>query len=284
MIKIGYYPGCSLEGTSSDYGMSVRRMAEGLGWELRELEDWNCCGASAAHQTNRLLALSLPARVLALAEEQGVTELLAPCAACSSRLISTNKTLSENPETAKEINEIIEMNYKGTVKVLNVVQALQKHAMPEIERKVRRKLTGLKVACYYGCLLVRQPKVLKFDDPEEPKSMEQIVAALGAEAVDWPLKTDCCGAGLSMSVTEAVVDLTHKILENAKFHGAQVVAVACPMCHSNLDMRQLDVNRRYGAQNLPIMFLTQLVGLALGIPEKDLGLKKHFVKATSVVK
>jgi heterodisulfide reductase subunit B len=284
MIKIGYYPGCSLEGTSSDYGMSVLKMAEGLGWQLQEIEDWNCCGATAAHQTNHLLALSLPARVLALAEEQGFTEILAPCAACTSRLIGTNKTLTESPETLKEINGIIEMNYKGTVKVLNVIQALRKYAMPEMAQRIRRKLTGLKVACYYGCLLVRQPKVLEFDDAEDPKSMEEIVAALGAEPVDWPLKTDCCGAGLSMSVTPAVVDLTHKILANAKFHGAQVVAVACPMCHSNLDMRQLDVNRRYGKQNLPIMFLTQLVGLALGISEKDLGLKKHFTKATSVVK
>jgi len=176
------------------------------------------------------------------------------------------------------------MNYKGTVKVLNIIQALQRHAAPEMEKRIRRKLTGLKVACYYGCVLVRQPDVVEFDDPEQPTSMEKIVTALGAEAVDWPLKTDCCGAGFSMSVTPAVVDLTHRILANAKSHGAQVVAVACPMCHSNLDMRQLDVNRRYGKQNLPIMFLTQLVGLALGMSEKEVGLKKHFVKATGVVK
>jgi heterodisulfide reductase subunit B len=264
--------------------MSVVKMAAGLGWELQEVEDWNCCGASAAHQTNRLLALSLPARALALAEEQGIADLLAPCALCSNRLLTTNKAFREEPETAKEINEIIEMNYKGGVRVLNVIQALQKYAMPDIEKRIRRKLNGLKVACYYGCVLVRQPEVVEFDDPEQPSSMEKIVTALGAEAVDWPLRTDCCGAGLSMSATAAVVDLTHKILANAKFHGAQVVAVACPMCHSNLDMRQLDVNRQYGKQNLPIMFLTQLVGLALGMSEKELGLKKHFTKATGVVK
>ncbi len=284
MTKLGYYPGCSLEGTASDYGISVRRMARALGWELQEVEDWNCCGASAAHQTNRLLSLSLPARVLALAEEQGITELLVPCAACFSRLIHANKAMQQDPETAKEINDIIEMNYRGTVSVLNLIEALQKYAMPDIAGKVQRKLSKLKVACYYGCLLLRPPKYTEFDDAEQPSSMEDITRALGAEIVDWPFKTECCGAGFSMSNTEAVVDLTHKILENARHHGARVIAVACPMCHSNLDMRQLDVNRRYEKYDIPILFLSQLVGLALGVPEKELALRKHFIKATSLLK
>lgn len=284
MTRLGYYPGCSLEGTSSDYGISVRRMAAALGWELQEIEDWNCCGASAAHQTNHLLALSLPARVLALAERQGIAEILAPCALCSGRLICTGKVLADDPALAKEISGIIEMDYRGTVKVLNVIQAILQYALPGLEGKIRKKLTGARIAAYYGCLLVRQPKFVEFDDPEQPASMEKIISALGAEPVEWPFKTECCGAGLSMSHTEAVVDLTHKVLENARHHGAQIIAVACPMCHSNLDMRQIDVNRRYGKYGIPVMFISQLVGLALGVPEKELALSKHFVRATSVIR
>ena len=244
-MKLGYYPGCSLEGTSADYGISVQKMADALGWELQEVEDWNCCGASAAHQTNHLLALALPARVLALAEEQGIKNLFAPCAACSHRLFQTNYELSRDAKLAAKINGIIEMNYKGAVRVFNLIQALQEFA-GDLEGKIVRRFDGLKAACYYGCLLLRQPKVLKFDDPEQPRSMEDIAARLGFEPLDWPFKTECCGAGLSMSAKDAVVDLTHKILENAAYHGAKVIIVACPMCHSNLDLRQLDVNRRYG--------------------------------------
>ena len=280
-MKLGYYPGCSLEGSSVDYGISVEKMAEALGWQLEEVEDWNCCGATAVHQTNHLLALSLPARILALAEEQGITDLLAPCAACSHRLIQTNHELAEDKDLAKEVNETIEMDYKGSVRVFNLIQALQEHA-GDLENRIVRRFDGLKIACYYGCLLLRQPKVLQFDDAEQPHSMEDIVAKLGAQPLDWPFRTECCGAGLTMSAKEAVVDLTHKVLENAAYHGAKAIVVACPMCHANLDMRQLDVNRRYSRYNIPILFLSQIVGLALGLSPKTLAINKHFIAASGI--
>ena len=280
-MKLGYYPGCSLEGTAVDYGISVEKMAEALGWDLCEIDDWNCCGASAAHQTNHALALALPARNLALAEEQGLAEVFAPCAACSHRLIQTNHELAEDKALASKINGVIDKNYRGGVRVLNLIEALLEFA-PDLENKINMRFDGLKVACYYGCLLLRQPKVLKFDDHEQPSTMEKIVAALGAEPLDWPFRTECCGAGLSMSAKDAVVDLTHKILENAVYHGAQAIVVACPMCHSNLDMRQLDVNRRYTRYGIPIVYLSQMVGLAMGLSAAELGMKKHFTPAAQI--
>ncbi len=280
-MKLGYYPGCSLEGTAVDYGISVKKMAKALGWDLNEIYDWNCCGASAAHQTNHALSLALPARNLALAQEQGLTEIFAPCAACSHRLIQTNHELSEDKALAGKINGVIDKDYRGGVRVLNLIEALLEFA-PDLASKITMKFDGLKVACYYGCLLLRQPKVMKFDDPEQPSTMEKITAMLGTEPLDWPFKTECCGAGLSMSGKDAVVDLTHKVLENVAYHGAQAIIVACPMCHSNLDMRQINVNQRYSHYDIPILYLSQIVGLALGISAGELGINKHFTPAAHI--
>jgi heterodisulfide reductase subunit B2 len=277
-VEIGYYPGCALHGSSNDYGASVRACLDVLGVGLRELDDWICCGATAAHSLNHLLAVALPARNLAIAERDGLPDLLAPCPMCSMELIKANTALADSPELRRQISDIVEINVTGSARVLNLIQVLQKVGLDRIKEKAVRPLTDFHPACYYGCLLTRPAKTLQFDDCEQPSSMETILQALGASPVDWNMKTECCGAGMTMADENVVLDLSNKILGNAKQHGADCIVVACPMCHVNLDMKQSDVERRYGcSHDLVVYYLSDLVGLALGLDERTLGIDRHFV-------
>jgi heterodisulfide reductase subunit B2 len=277
-VYIGYYPGCALHGSSNDYGASVRACLAALGVELRELDDWICCGATAAHSLNRLLAIALPARNLAIAERDGLPDVLAPCPMCSMELIKAGSALAASPDLRRQISEIVEINVTGETQVLNLIQILQKVGIEAVKAKAVRPLADFRPACYYGCLLTRPPEKLRFDDCEQPSSMETILQALGATPVDWNMKTECCGAGLTMADEDVVLELSNKILGNAKEHGADCIVVACPMCHVNLDMKQPDVERRYGLRHdMPVYFLSDLVGLALGIDERTLGIDRHFV-------
>ena len=279
-MRIGYYPGCALHGSSNDYEMSVRACLNALDAELQELDDWICCGASAAHCINRKLSIALPARNLALAEREGLEELLAPCPLCSMELIRTNAEIAEDADLRHEMAETVELPIQGKTKVLNLIQVFQKIGVDRIKAAVKRELTTFLPACYYGCLLTRPPDILRFDDPDCPSSMETILQALGAKTVDWNYKTECCGAGLTMANEDTVLDLSNKILSNASEHGANCVVVACPMCHVNLDMKQNDINARYAAtHNMPVYYLSDLIGLAIGLDEKALGINRHFVAA-----
>lgn len=281
--NVGYYPGCALKGSSPEYDMSVRAVSEALGRELREIDDWNCCGASAGHMTDRKLAVCLSLRNLALAERQGMESILAPCPMCSKELLVAADAVATDPEARREAEETIEMSYKGGVRTLNYIQYLTEIGLEALHGKLTTELRGLKVACYYGCLLTRPPKVLRFDDYEQPESFERIVALLGAEPVEFSHKTECCGGGFTQSHSAAVVRLCGRILSSAKSAGADAVAVACPMCHINLDMRQPAAEKELGVElGLPIVYLSQLVGLALGIERKKLGLNRHFISTAGV--
>jgi len=284
-VKVGYYPGCSLEGSAREFDISVRIMCAMLEIELVEIEDWSCCGASAAHNLNRLLGVALPARNLALAERQGLDEVLAPCAACSNRLITANHEMAGDAELRKLTIEAIEMDYGGSVRVFNLPELLMTYGLDAIESRVTRKLDMLRVACYYGCLLVRPPKVLEFDDAENPQSMDKIVGALGADPLDWPYKVECCGGGFTMSRADIVAKLNRDILEHARLAGANAIVVSCPMCHANLDMRRSAVNAAYGTDyRMPVYYISQLVAIALGAAPKEVGVGRHFVEALSLVK
>lgn len=277
-MEIGYYPGCALHGTSNDYGSSVRACLDAMGVGLRELDDWICCGATAAHSLNHMLALALPSRNLAIAERDGFAELLAPCPMCSMELIKANSALAASDELRRKVSEIVELDVSGATQVVNLIQVFQKIGVEQIKEKMVRPLGEFKPACYYGCLLTRPPATLKFDDCEQPESMETILRALGAEPVDWNYKTECCGAGMTMADETTVLDLSHKILQNAGEHGANCMVVACPMCHVNLDMKQPDVDRRFGCRHdLVVYYLSDLIGLALGLDEHTLGIDRHFV-------
>lgn len=277
-MKIGIYPGCSLTGSARDYNESVFALAEAFDIEFVQVPDWNCCGATAAHNLNKELSLALPARILALAEKNNLEEVVVPCAACYSRLVVTQHELKKDPELKNRVSEILEMDYRGTTRIINVIEWLDKYIIPKLDGKVTKPFEH-KVACYYGCLLVRPNKVLNYDRVEDPQTMDIVMTRIGSSPVEYPFKTECCGAGFSISRTDIVSKLSGKIIEDAEYRGAEAIIVACPMCHSNLDMRRDDINKYWNRKfNIPVMFVTQAVGLAIGIEPSKLGLKRHFVE------
>ena len=277
-MNFGYYPGCALHGSSNDYEQSLKACFGALGVSLTELEEWICCGATAAHSLNHKLSIALPARNLALAAQQGHHELLAPCSMCSMQLMKASKAIANDTVLAAEIATIVEAKPNGT-RVLNLIQAFERVGVDAIKAAVKTPLKDLKVACYYGCLLTRPPETVEFDDCEQPESMERIVAALGAKPVAWNYKTECCGAGMTLANEGTVLELSHKILADAREHGAKAIAVACPMCHVNLDMKQSAIEAQHQTKHeMPIYYLSDLVGLALGLKPKRLGVNRHFVE------
>jgi heterodisulfide reductase subunit B2 len=279
-MTLGFYPGCSLKGSSREYAESVLAIANAFDIEIREINDWNCCGATAAHNLSRELALALPARILSLAEKQGLNEIVVPCAACYSRLTVTKYELSENPDLKESIIKANGLEYTGNVTILNIIQMLNKYVTPNLEGRVVKPFDH-KVACYYGCYLVRPREILQFDREEDPQSMDELMLKAGATPIDWAFKTECCGAGLSVSRTSSVGRLSGRIIGDAKDRGAEVMIVTCPMCHSNLDMRRDSINAWLGEKvEIPVLYITQALGLAVGLDRKALGLQRHFVRVS----
>jgi len=284
MSILGYYPGCSLAGGGVELDLSVRALARAAGVELREIEDWNCCGASAAHSLDHSLAVALPFRVLALAESQGLAEVLAPCAACFSRLKGTQVRLSRNPELVQRMQEIVERPYRGSLRILNINEFVASLLDAGLAQKLTRKL-GLKAVAYYGCLLSRGQDIVTSDDAENPKGMEAGIRAAGCEVLPWNSSNECCGGGFSMSKTGSVLDLSQAVLDEARTAGADLVVTGCPMCHSNLDMRQRELlKRRRIPGAMPILYLSELLGLAAGLEPKALGLDRHFIESRNLVR
>jgi heterodisulfide reductase subunit B len=277
-MKIGIYPGCSLTGSARDYNESVFALAEAFDMDFVQIPDWNCCGATAAHNLNKELSLALPTRILALADLHGLEEIIVPCAACYSRLVVTQHELKQNPELKNRICEILKMDYRGTSVILNVIEWIDKYIIPKLDGRVVNPFNH-KVACYYGCLLVRPNKILQYDRAEDPQTMDIVMSKIGATPVEYPYKTECCGAGLSISRTDIVSKLSGKIIEDAEYRGADAIIVACPMCHSNLDMRRANINKYWKREfKIPVIFVTQAIGLAIGLTESRVGLKRHFVE------
>jgi heterodisulfide reductase subunit B2 len=277
-MHIGYYPGCSQEGTAKEYDKSLREVLKILDVDLTEIDDWSCCGATSAHVTSHKLSLALSARNLALAEKQGLKEIFAPCAACYNRLAASKTELQNHKEQKYEIETIIEEKINNIPEIFNIVNFFQKVGKEKISEKKKMDLKNLKAACYYGCLLVR-PNGINTDDSEQPDSMEEIVKATGAQTIDWNFKLECCGAAHSIARTDIVVDLSKKILDDAQKHGANVMIVACPMCHSNLDMRQKNIKSKFSDYKvIPVLYLSELIGLALGLDKKQLGIDTHFIE------
>jgi heterodisulfide reductase subunit B len=279
-MTLGFYPGCSLKGSSREYAESVIALAKAFDISLQEIEDWNCCGATAAHNLDKDLSFALPARILSLAEKQGLTEIVVPCAACYSRLTVTHHELSEDPVLKARILEANGMEYKGSLTILNIIQMIDKYITPNLEGRVAKPFDH-KVACYYGCLLVRPHEILKFDREEDPQTMDNLMLKIGATPIDWAYKAECCGAGLSVSRTSSVGRLSGLIVGDAKDRGAEAIIVACPMCHSNLDMRRDAINSFLDEKvDIPVLYITQAIGLAVGVDRKELALQRHFVKVT----
>jgi len=283
-MKYAFFPGCSLESSAWEFDQSVRAVFRALGIELEEIPDWVCCGSTPAHATNATLAVALPAINLLAAREMGCSVATA-CASCYSRLRTANHKIRSEPEQRKRAERMIGKPYDGGVEVRHVLDILvNDFGLQAIRERLLQPLEGLRVACYYGCLLTRPPEIVAFDDAEHPTSMEDLLAAAGAEPVEWPFKTECCGAGLSMTQPETVNRLSHRLLSMARSAGAQCIAVACQMCQMNLDLRQADATRAHGEiPETPVLFVTQLLGLALGLSSKELGIEALAVSPGSLI-
>lgn len=284
-MKFAYFPGCSLHSTAKEFNDSTVAVCGALGIGLKEIPDWNCCGATSAHSTNHELAVALPARNLGIAEKMGL-DVVAPCAACYNRLKAAESTMKEGGKLTEEINETLQDKYTGQIGVKPMVEPLSD---PEIIEKmsglVTESLAGMKVACYYGCLLVRPPKVLTFDDPEDPKSLDNIMQALGAEPVDWHYKNECCGASFSLTRVDIVHKMTGDILMRAKKAGADAIVCACPLCQANLDMRQGEIAAKLNTSfDLPVFYVTELMALAMELPGTMNYFNKHMVDVSSALR
>ena len=272
-MKYAYFPGCSLESTAKEFGESTMLVAEALGIELVEIPDWNCCGATSGHALDHRLSVALPARSLGIAESMGL-DVVAPCAACFNRMKSAAVEMKSNKTLRDDINADLEKPYEGKITVRSALEVFTSpEVMEQVAQKVTKKLTGLKPACYYGCLLLRPPKILGFDDPEDPKSLDEAMRTVGAEPVEWYFKNECCGASFGLSKSEIVVKLTGDIISNAKSHGANCIVAVCPLCVTNLEMRQAAAGKLRGEDlTMPVFFFTELLGLAMEVP----GVKKCF--------
>jgi heterodisulfide reductase subunit B len=272
-LAVTYYPGCSLESTGREYAESIEAMCHGLGVELVELEGWTCCGAtSAGVLLGHDAATALPALTLKQAAEFD-RPIFAPCAACYNRLMVAQRDLRDEPELLKRLG--LDPGALR-IKVLNIVDLLRDFVgLERLREQVTKPLTGLKVAAYYGCLLLRPRDMELYDDGEQPTSMEGVIAAVGAEPVEWALKMECCGAGLAGTMQDTCERLVGRLVRNARAAGADCAAAACQLCSMNLETRQGSTSP--SARPLPVLYLSDLVGLALGCTISEMGLQRHLV-------
>ena len=284
-MKYAYYPGCSSESSARDQHASSIAVALALGIDFVKIEGWSCCSATPGHHTDRVLAAALSAANLILAQDMGL-DVVVNCAACYSRLKMANYEVLNHSDMRRKIADAIGRDYDGRVNVKHFMEVLlEGYGADDLEKAFTHSLAGLKVASYYGCLLVRPNEVTHFDDPENPKSLDNLVNAMGGESLDWPYKVECCGNSLSLTTrSKLVVSLSDSIIGMARAAGAECIAVACPLCQVNLDLRQIDIKKQTGRQyDMPILYITQLMGLCLGIPVEKLGLNKLVVSPSTII-
>jgi heterodisulfide reductase subunit B len=282
--KYAYYPGCSGQSTSSEYEVSTRAVCRALGLELAEIPDWSCCGSTPAHTVDHVLSAALAARNLVLAKEAGFDTVVTPCPSCLTNL-KTAVHRMEDPDFMDKVNKILDRPFQGGVQVKSVLQIIFEDIGPaRLKAMVKKPLSGLRLAPYYGCIMNRPPDVMQFDDPENPISIDKLMEALGAEIAPFPLKVECCGASFGVARKDVVTHLSGKLLQMAEMVEAQAFVTACPLCQMNLDLRQGQVNMAAKTKhNLPVFYYTQLIGVALGLAETDLGLDKLIVSPRGIL-
>jgi len=287
MKKYSYFPGCAMDGTAAAYKMSVHEVAKALDLELIELEDWNCCGSTASASASGVASHSLAARNIALASEKE-WDLVTPCAACYTTLKNVQANIQRYPDLKVRVEEVLRngrapYTFKPFLNIRHLLEVtMQDVGLDAIKAKAVRGLNGLKVAPYYGCQIVRP--WFTFDDPEFPESLDRMVTALGGEAVPFPLKAACCGASLMLSAPDVGLEAVRRIIDNAQKAEADCIVTACPLCQTNLDAYQGRINRRLGTNyKIPVFFFTQLLGFALGIDPKALGMEKGIVPQETVL-
>lgn len=276
---VSYYPGCSLHSTSKDFEESVHASMDVLGLKLEEPKGWVCCGSAAAHSTSHLQAAALPMKSLALVRASGHTRVTTPCPNCYSRLKSAVHEVESDPELAQKVAKETGTASGSQVAVEHLLDTVvDRVGIERVAGSVRKPLAGLKVVCYYGCLITRPAKLTGAEEVEYPTKMDRLMGALGAEVLGWSYKTECCGASLAVTQTGLAVELSARILQNAREVGADAVVTGCPLCHVNLDTRQEQMAKDLGKRfDLPVLYFTQLMGLAFGLQPRKLGLEKHLV-------
>lgn len=271
-MKLNYYPGCSLHGTAHDYDIGIKAVFRHLGIDLVELEDWNCCGASSAHIMRPRAAMQLPARNLFIASKSD-GPLLTPCAACFHRLRLCQDHLKEHPEDHPRSDAATNVDVVHINEML-----LSDEILKKIRTKIARPLEGLKVVPYYGCLTVRPPRAMKHPNPENPKEMDSLLRIMGANAVDWSYKTDCCGGSLAMTRPDVVRRLSGILFEAAREAGGEILVTDCPMCQANLDTRQREIERETKTRyQIPVVYITELLAIAMNVPGTGSWWRKHIV-------
>lgn len=281
----GYYPGCSGLGTSVEYDKSTRAVLAALNMQVQDIPDWSCCGSTPAHTIDHALSTALSARNFIQAEEQGLTDVITPCPSCLKNLRTALERMKD-PHIGPKAEKLLggkTLREEHTVK--SVLQVMREDVpLESIQAQVSKPLTGLKVVPYYGCLMSRPADLMQFGDPENPMAMDDILTAAGATVLPFPLKVECCGASMGIPLNEAVTRQGGKIIDLAVSLGADVIAVACPLCQMNLDMRQSQISKASGEHyNIPVMYYTQLLGLAFNLPERSLGLEKLIVSPKPVL-
>jgi len=283
-MRVAYYQGCSLEQMASEFDISTRMVCEALDIELVEIPDWSCCGSTPAHSHDPLLSAALAGRNLAIAAQQGCEVVMTPCPGCLKALKGALKVYKD-PQKRAAFLEILQMPFDGNIKAISNLQLFFENVgMDAVRRRVTKPLTHLSVVPYYGCLLSRPAEFMQFDDPENPVSMDRILEAIGASVPDFPYKTECCGATYGVTRNEIVGRLTGRILDMAQRVGAQAIAVSCPLCQQNLDLRQAQVSRHCHREfHIPVLYISQFMGLAFGLDPRALGINKLFVEADSLL-
>jgi heterodisulfide reductase subunit B len=272
---VAYYPGCSLHSTSKEFNISAQAVCRALGISLIEPDGWVCCGSSAAHRADPQAAVRLPMENLSIIEQSGFEEVTMPCAACYNRHKAALYEIRRDEEHRDAVDAVIGYDYQDTVRVSSLGEMIFERVGPDrLAAQVRHPLKGVRLVCYYGCLLTRPPQVTGAPHPENPTEMDRLMAALGAEVIDWSYKTACCGAAHSLTRPDIVLDLSSQLIRHAREAGADAIAVACPLCHTNLDARQFQMKLE---TDMPVLYFTQLMAIALGLPEKDAALNKNLV-------
>ena len=282
---IAYYPGCSLESTATEFDHTFRAVCEALDLELIELPGWICCGSTPAHTTDPVLAGYYAILNLSIVERMGLNQVVAPCLGCYQRFKAGahqyENWVERDPGLAAKVAQKIGYEYQGTVETLHSVEALlERVGLDAIRARVKRPLEGLRVASYYGCATTRPPKYTGARSPENPTCMADIVAALGAEPMDWSYKTDCCGGSLGITQTALALELSAAIIKDARAYGADLMVTACPLCQVNVESRQMQMGLEF---EMPVLYITQLMALAFGLGEKKAELDKNMVDPRPVL-
>ncbi len=291
-MRVSYFPGCTLNTTGKGFDNAVRASCSAVGLELVELPDWNCCGATFPLIIDNMLELAAPAHVLVAARDAGVNgTVTTACTTCYNVIKRTNHFIREHEEERERIEAFIEAEYVGEVEVKDILHLLRDDVgFDAVAEKVQKPLEGLKVASYYGCMVLRPPDEVAYDDPDHPRSLDDLMAALGATPVDFPHKNECCGAYLAVKDGDVTRQMVYTILKSAQAAGAEAVVTNCPLCQFNLDKQQADADgsirgqrQHAGYRPVPVFYFSQLMGLALGLDIGDYGWERHYIEPDSVL-